>query len=301
MMIGAFNLHIRDLIIFETVASKGSFSQAAQALNYVQSNITSRIQKLEQTLDTKLFIRHQKGITLTNEGEKLLTYAKKILSLVDEMKWIASNETSPTGKLDIASVETVIQLPLILSKYVKKYKDVDLTLSTGVSAELKHKVLQYELDGAFVTKSENIEDDDLHMIEVFHETLVIITSKSQNSFEEIMTLPLIRFSDGCGYREKLDEYLSDHNIMPTKVMELGTLETTLGSVISGLGIAYVPYAAVKEYESKGLIRCYPLPKKYSHITTVFIYRNDDYMTPALQTFIDTVKVTTKNLQPTTEK
>lgn len=287
---------MRDLIIFETVASKGSFSKAAQSLNYVQSNITSRIQKLEETLGVKLFIRHQKGIKLTPHGERLLPYAKKMISLSDEMKWIASDETNPTGKLDIASVETVIQLPLILSRYANRYKDVDLTLSTGVSAELKQKVLQYELDGAFVTKSDTIADEALHMIDVFHETLVIITSKKSKSLEEIMQLPLIRFSDGCGYREKLDEYLADHNIVPTKEMELGTLETTLGSVISGLGIAYVPYAAVKEYESKGLIRCYPLPKKYSKITTVFIYRNDDYMTPALQTFVNTIKTTTSELQ-----
>ena len=63
------------------------------------------------------------------------------------------NQDGPTGKLDIASVETVIKLPLILSAYIQKYKQVDLTLSTGVTAELKEKVLNYQLDGAFVTKS----------------------------------------------------------------------------------------------------------------------------------------------------
>src|SRR5699024_10962631 len=119
--------------------------------------------------------------------------------------------------------------------------------------------------------------------------LVLISGKRKASFNEIIQLPIIRFSDGCGYRAKLDEYLFDHEIMPTKVMELGTLETTLGSVISGLGVAYVPYSAVQDYETKGLIQCYRLPEKYSEITTVFIYRKDDHISLALETFVETVK------------
>ncbi|HLS24211.1 MAG TPA: LysR family transcriptional regulator [Pseudogracilibacillus sp.] len=288
-------MNIKDLLIFQTVAQQGSFNRAAQQLSYVQSNITSRIQKLEQLLGTKLFHRHQRGITLTSDGAQLLPYAQQIISLSDEMKSLAQNEESPRGKLDIASVETVIQLPLILSQYAQRYPEVDLTLSTGVTAELKDKVLQYELDGAFVTKEAISKDPALKQVDVFYEKLVIISGKKNRSFEEIMQLPIIRFSDGCGYRAKLDEYLYDHQIIPTKVMELGTLETTLGSVISGLGIAYVPYAAIKEYEAKGLIECYELPGKYSKITTVFIYRNDQYIPPALKLFVRTVREIHKTL------
>jgi len=289
-------MNIKDLFIFKTVANEGSFNKAARQLNYVQSNITSRIQILEEQFGTKMFYRHPKGITLTNEGEQLLPYAKKVIALVDEMKSIASNDHKPTGRLDIASVETVIKLPLILSRYAQSYDDVDLTLSTGVTAELKEKVLQYELDGAFVTKGAITKEPSLNQVDVFHENLVLIAGKRGKSFDEVIQLPIIRFSDGCGYRAKLDEYLYDHDIIPTKVMELGTLETTLGSVISGLGVAYVPYSAVQEYEAKQLIDCYQLPKKYSEITTVFIYRNDEHISPALQTFVATIEEVKKTVE-----
>src|SRR5690625_1396114 len=136
-------MNIRDLMIFQTVAEQGSINKAAEHLNYVQSNVTTRIQKLERDLSTKLFHRHKKGITLTNEGSALLPYVHKIISLTEEMKMIGSDSNNPSGNLTIASVETVIKLPLILSKYINKYKQVDLTLSTGVTAELKEKVLQY--------------------------------------------------------------------------------------------------------------------------------------------------------------
>jgi len=282
-------MNIKDLAIFQTVANEGSINKAADRLSYVQSNVTSRIQKLENELGTKLFHRHKRGITLTNEGNALLPYAQKIISLADEMKMIGTSVDNPTGKLDIASVETVIKLPLILSAYIEKFKQVDLTLSTGVTAELKEEVLQYKIDGAFVTKSPITDDADLMQIDVFHEKLVLIASNKNATLEEILKLPILRFSDGCGYRAKLNEWLHDNDISPKKVMELGTLETTLGSVISGLGTAYVPYSAVKEYEAKGQIHCYELPKKYSEITTVFICRRSDYISPALKKFIETIE------------
>lgn len=284
-------MNTKDLLIFQTVASEGSVNKAAQKLNYVQSNVTSRIQKLEKDLDTTLFHRHKRGMTITNEGTALLPYAQKILYLANEMRTLASNDQDPTGKLDIASVETVIKLPVILSAFIEQYKNVDLTLSTGVTTGLKEKVLNYQLDGAFVTKSRMTNDVLLDEIEVFEEKLVLISNKQGQSLATLLEHPILRFSDGCGYRAKLDEWLYDHEVVPKKVMELGTLETTLGSVISGLGVAYVPYTAVSEYAAKGQIHCYELPEKYSKITTIFIYRKSDHVTPALDRFLEVIDET----------
>src|SRR5690625_7932913 len=89
------------------------------------------------------------------------------------MEQVLNQKDNPRGKLDIASVETVIKLPLILSKFNKEFKEVDLTLSTGVTAELRNKVLNYELDGAFITKNKNTSHKNLNEIEVFNERLVL--------------------------------------------------------------------------------------------------------------------------------
>ncbi|MGM8365903.1 LysR family transcriptional regulator [Virgibacillus sp. W0181] len=282
-------MNMKDLLIFETVANTGSISGAAEKLNYVQSNVTSRIRKLESDLNTTLFHRHKRGVTLTPEGKKAIIYAQKIVSLMNEMKVVTGNNKTPSGKLDIASVETVIKLPLILSKYNKQYTDVDLTLSTGVTAELRDAVLNYQIDGAFVTKNHSTNHADLREVEVFQEKLVLISDQTSTNMEDLLEKPILGFSDGCGYRAKLNEWLTDQQITPTKVMELGTLETTLGSVISGLGVAYVPYSAIQHYEKTGLIRCHDLPGKYSDITTIFIYRKADHITPALGKFIETIE------------
>src|SRR5690625_5793026 len=85
-------MNLKDLEVFQTVANKGTITKAAKHLNYVQSNITSRIQKLETELNTKLFNRHQRGMTLTPEGKKLITYSEKILSLTKFSRYMRSEE-----------------------------------------------------------------------------------------------------------------------------------------------------------------------------------------------------------------
>ena len=282
-------MNIKDLKIFVTVAEEKSISKTAEKLSYVQSNISFRIQKLEKDLQTSLFYRNKRGMLLTPDGEILVDYAKEILNISTEMKEAITDINNPKGKLDIATVETVIKLPLILSKYNKNFKNIDLTLSTGVTKELRNKVLNFELDGAFITKSDSTNHKSLKEISVFNETLVLISAREDDEVEDIIQQPILGFSDGCGYRAKLNEWLSDEKIIPSKVMELGTLETTLGSVISGLGIAYVPYSAIEHYEQSGLIKCHYLPKQYSDIETVFIYKEDDLGLPLIK-FIETIKL-----------
>src|SRR5699024_3929331 len=131
----------------------------------------------------------------------------------------------------------------------------------------------------------------LEKLDVFKEKLVLISAAHIESFEQVINLPLLRFSDGCGYRDKLNEWLADFDMQPKKVMQLGPLETTVVSVLSGLGTADVPSAAFKPYEKKGQIRCYNLPEAYSHITTVFVYRKQDYLSPALRSFLQTIEQT----------
>ncbi|MNE83830.1 HTH-type transcriptional regulator YofA [compost metagenome] len=67
--------------MFQAVAEEGSISKAAQSLNYVQSNVTARIQQLEQELGTPLFYRHSRGITLTSAGQTLMEYTVRIFNL----------------------------------------------------------------------------------------------------------------------------------------------------------------------------------------------------------------------------
>lgn len=279
-------MDIKDLVVFQTVAELGTVTEAAKELNYVQSNITSRLQKLEQHLNTSLFIRHRKGMSLTPEGRKLMNYSKKILALTDEMEKLLQSKTEPAGELHIGTVQTVINLPHILNSYNKKYDQVDLSLYTGVTENLREDVLNYKLDGAFVVETE--PHPDLEIYPVFDEQLVLISNRDIKSGEKAKQQPFLCFSKGCAYRRRLEAWFSNEDIRPKKVMELGSFETILSSVAIGLGMTFVPKTAVEKLIEKKRVRAHKAPAQYSQIKTIFIRRKDATLTTTMEKFIETI-------------
>ncbi|WP_423800637.1 LysR family transcriptional regulator [Neobacillus sp. SAB-20_R2A] len=280
-------MEIKDLRIFQKVAEFGSISKAAKSLNYVQSYVTVRIRQLEEELQTELFHRSSRGMVINSEGKKLLFYAQKIISMVDEMLKVVQDSDNPVGTLEIGTVETLYKLPLILSAYHKKYPNIDLSLVSGVTEDLVEDILSYKLDGAFVTG--NFNHPQIAQYEVFEEELVLISNQEEVPFEELKNKPLLVFKQGCSYRSKLEGWVRDEGRINAKIMEFGTWETILGSVIAGLGITIIPKSTVSLLEADGVVRIYHIPEKYSKITTVFIRRADSFLTNTMQKFIETIQ------------
>lgn len=276
-------MELNDLRIFQRVALHGSISKAAAELNYVQSNVTARIKHIEKELQTPLFYRHQRGMILNAEGRKFREYADKVLLHFDDMMKAFQDSASVPGSLEIGMVETIISLPAILSSFYRKYPQVDLSLKAGVTEQLVQDVLQFKVDGAFVTGP--INHPLIEQYEVFQEELVLVSAEQTFGLDALMEKPLLVFNRGCGYRQRLESWLRDEGIVHRKMMEFGTFETIVGSVAAGLGVTVVPRSAVAGAQAKGMVRCYEIPEEYRVIKTVFIRRQDAYMTNTLNNFI----------------
>lgn len=281
-------MDLQALRFFQAVAKAGSISKAARAINYAQSNLTARIQQLENELETQLFYRHNRGVTLTDKGKILLSYTEKIFRLIDEAKFKLA-EDKPKGPLAIGSMETTaaVRLPTLLSTFHHEYPDVDLTLKTGPTNQHIDDVLHYELDGAFVAGP--IEHPELACIHVFEEELVLITDTSAGSFESITDLKnrtILVFRKGCSYRARFEAWLHHEGIIPDKIMEFGTLDGIIGCVSAGLGVSLLPKSVVEKQMMNDQLMQHPIPDKFGRVNTVFIYRKDGYMSTSLKKFIE---------------
>lgn len=279
-------MDLNDLRIFQKVAEYGSVSRAAEAMSYVQSNVTARIKLLEKQLGTPLFHRQKRGMVLNAEGKRLLEYSHQILSAVEEMKAEFADRAAPSGILEIGIVETVAALPAILSSYYTKYPNVEISLQSGVTEQLIQDVLDMKLDGAFV--SGPIKHPLIEQTDVLKEDLVLISNRDDFKLEEISSTPLLLYKKGCGYRERLENWLKMEGIIPRKIMEFGTFGTIIGSVSAGIGITVFPESAVDDYAAKAKLRVHPIPAPFREVTTVFIRRKDAYITRTLQSFIEEI-------------
>lgn len=253
---------INDIYIFNCVAKLGSISSAAQHLNYAQSNITTRMKNLENNLETVLFHRSYKGIKLTPKGKELLEYSQKIIALFEEAQSTLSDNNKPHGDLLIGSMETTagIRLPMLVAKYCEKYDGVNLMIKTGTTDRNIAKVLQYQLDGAFVAGPVN--HSELISEPVIDEQLVIITDKEKNrinNLSDIANKNIIVFKEGFSYRKSLENLLSIYSIKTNKTMEFGTLDGILGCVAVGLGVTLLPYSIYEKYADNELFDYFEIP------------------------------------------
>ncbi|AGF58721.1 DNA-binding transcriptional LysR family regulator [Clostridium saccharoperbutylacetonicum] len=281
-----------ELRIFRTVAQTGSITKAAKALGYVQSNVTARIQQLESDLNTQLFYR-QRGMILTPTGEKLLTYADKIIYLLDEADKSIKDSCEPSGSLSIGAVHTVsaIRLPQLLAKYHRAYPKVDLSLTTSQSDELIYKVNHFQLDGAFVKNTPLIDDNFVKELE-FEETLVLISNPKYTNIEDLYCKPLIMSTAGCPNRIQLENWLKSQGIYNIRYIEFNNLNSIIEGVMADLGTSLVPKSTIDDYEKRGLIKSFSISEKYNTTRTFFIRRKDSLMTSSLSKFIEIVEQNT---------
>ena len=99
-------MDLEDLRIFRSVVQEGGITRAAERLNRVQSNVTTRVRQLEQDLGVDLFIREGKKLHLSPNGKVLLDYADRLLDLAQEAR-DAVHDGAPRGPLRLA------RLPLL--------------------------------------------------------------------------------------------------------------------------------------------------------------------------------------------
>lgn len=285
-------MEIHDLRVFLAVAEEGNITRAAQRLGYVQSNVTARIRQLESELDTSLFYRHSRGVSLTPTGETVLSYAKKIVTLCSEVQRAIQDESNPSGPLRIGSMETTaaIRLPEVLTAYHEAYPNVDLYLTTGPTEQLLQSVLEYKIDGAFVAAP--IEHPEIVQETFVEEELVLISNSKKSpllALQSIQERTLLVFRTGCTYRSQLKKWLYDEGIYPEKVMEFGTLDAILGCVRAGLGFSLIPKSVIEHGDRDNLITYHEIPDKYGRVKTIFIRRQDSLITPALYRFLQVIR------------
>ncbi|MGE7873964.1 LysR family transcriptional regulator [Bacillus paramycoides] len=280
-------MDIKDLTVFYEVAKESNISHAAKNLNYVQSGVTMRIKQLENELGVPLFYRNGKGVTLTSNGEILLSYAKQIIHLMDQsVKAIQSNGTEPKGTLKIGCTEstTAVRLPSILTNYYENYPKVEFILETNTTEELIQLVLDRKLDGAFIAGT--TQHAELHTNVFCEEELILISKHPLSSLKEVGDMNLLAFSHGCYYRSLLENWLQEEGISPKRVLEFGTIEAILACVKSGMGVAIITKSILNVHEHD--VSFNPLPNNFKKVPTTFITRKDIFHSAALQKFMETI-------------
>ena len=235
-------IDLDSLEIFRTVVEEGGIIRAAEKLNRVQSNVTTRVKQLEQRLGTTLFRKQGRGLVLSAEGELLLSYAQRLFRLAEEAESELRSGVSG-GVFRIGSLESTAgsRLAPILSRFHRQYPAVVVELATGTTGALIQRVSNYEIEAAFV--SEPFTSPGLSSMKVFEEELVLITAREVGTVKraaDLAGMTLIAFAEGCSYRRRLQEWLGASGVLPARTLEFASYQAMIACVAAGTGFALVP-------------------------------------------------------------
>src|SRR5271169_4767104 len=169
-------LNVARLKVLDEVARRGSFSAAADALDYTQSAISQQIAALEQEAGMTLLQRHPRGVSLTAAGQTLVGHAEGILARLESAEAaLGAIAGLRGGRLRMASFPTAgaTLMPLAVATFRARHPDVELTLAEGEPEQIAPRLRAGELDLALLFEFGDAGNDELTRVELFEDPLYL--------------------------------------------------------------------------------------------------------------------------------
>ncbi|BCG59427.1 LysR family transcriptional regulator [Paenibacillus sp. URB8-2] len=287
----------RHLFTFLVVVEAGSFTRAAQKLDYAQSSITAQIQALESELGQPLFNRIGKRITLTDAGRRLLPYAQEISKMHAMAENALRSQSGIGGSLKIGGPESLaaFRLPGIIREYRERYPQVEMILKPGFCWDLREMIRSGEVDLAFLLQPEQ-DDKDLHIETLVQEEMALVAPVNHRLVHLAAVEPsdlkeetILHTETGCSYRMLFEQHLNAHGVYPDPKLEFWSIEAIKQCVMAGLGISFLPLVTVQKELAEGTLARLNWDDESQRVATQVAYHRKKWKSPALEAFMETVR------------
>lgn len=168
-------MELRLLATFKTVAERLHFTRAAEELHLAQSSVSAQIRQLEDELGVQLFDRIGRRILLTDAGERLLSYARRMVAMTDEIQQELSTSQIQTGRLTIRTPETVATeyMPAVVDAFHTLHPQAELAFINCDDTRLREELNSGRIDLAFLlTDSVSMQNVQVEMLQTVPLVLV---------------------------------------------------------------------------------------------------------------------------------
>ena len=236
-----------QLRAFHFVAIHGSFSVAAEKLKISQPAVSDQVKKLEQNYDTLLIRRHNKKITLTETGKKILILTKQLFEVEQQIEdYISETGRELAGSIRIIA-DSASHVLNILSAFRKKYPTVKVILKSGNSEEVENALRTFDADIGIMPNLSNKLDIGMTFlgssnIIAFGQPEYFNPNKPILKMADLKKLPIIFREKGSTTRKIVEEEAKKQGVRLKPVIEVEGREAMRELVASGAGIGFISEA-----------------------------------------------------------
>lgn len=276
------NIDISDIRSFIMVAELKSITAAAHKLNYLQSNMTAKIKKIENHYKKQLFIRKPKGVDLTETGMHLYAQYKKMMFTWEETE----NKIYQQENFLRFGTNTSLGGMRFYSPFQQlyaAYPDLSVTIKTGTTSYIEDEILKGHLDIGYVLGHPT--QKNIQYIQKAEDELVIIGKNLMNYHnlkESLCHQNILLASEECCYASTLDNIYAEYQIPKGELTHIYDHEALVQFTQLGMGISMIAKSLISKFN----IQYYrETPAKYRKIGLYLIARSEHVFTAIEKQFI----------------
>ncbi len=234
-------IDVDQLRTFIAIVETGSFTKAAEVVHKTQSAVSMQMKRLEERLARPIFARDGRASKLTEDGERLLDYARRIVKLNVEAL-AAFNDAKLSGRVRLGVPDDYADryLPEIMARFARAYPGVELTVVCEPTVALLEQIEANELDLAIITDCYNSRPAETFR----RERLLWVTSNRHSTHTE-EPLPLALGRPSCAWRRTainaLDSIGRPYRVLYTSA----NAGAVAAAVLSGLAISVFPESGLR--------------------------------------------------------
>lgn len=287
-------MELRELSTFLNVANQQSFSKAAQVLGYTQAAVTIQIKQLETELNTKLFDRIGKQISLTHQGKIFYQYALDILNGLEEARDAVADSPELTGTLCIGSIESICTsfLPELLSEYHKQHPKVEINIITDSPEILLDKMGKNTVDIVYFVDKRMYDSKWVKVLEEPEDIIFVAqsghpyTKKDDLTLRQVIREPFILTEKNASYRLILDQYLAAYGMEIRPFIESGSTDFIIRLLQTNQGLSFLPQFTVQNQIDAGVLAPIAVSDFNMRIWRQIVYHKDKWVTREMKAFLE---------------
>ena len=260
-------MNLRALSNFLSVIEAGSLQGAANIVHIAQPALTRQIAILEQEFGTRLFLRHHRGVTLTEAGEHLREHAERILIEVAKTRVAMSTAAKqPTGtvSLGLPTAMRYVLSSAVISAYHKAYPDVHMKVHEAFVHIIEDMLQTRQVDVAILFDgARNLGNFDMTPLVTEDVYLagppnVGLDLSSPVSVKQLAEVPIILISRKNQLRLAAEQAMARYDLDFRPFLEVEGEPLTLDLVKKGIGYTITPYCAIQAELKSGQLSGAPI-------------------------------------------
>lgn len=292
-------MDFRQLDSFLMIAKLGNFSKAAKELYLTQPTISNHIKSLEEELDLVLFHRSSWQVSLTEEGEIFLSFAKELIEKREElMEAMSESVDRLRGKLTIhtSTIPETYLIPKLVARFQGANPEVQFLIKHGDSHDIIQAIIEGQIEFGFC--GTKIKHAKLEYAPLIDDEMVLVVAANNPikgmSINELADFDLILREEGSGHRDLLFKQLQEHGLghRDLKVVAYSDSTETIKQLAkAGVGGAFLSRYAIERELAEAELRVVPIKNVAFTRSFYFVWHRESKLSRIEQAFVQLVRDT----------